>query len=260
MPELVVIRMGSKGPAVEDWQFFLRGRQLYMDEVDGKFGDNTLTATISFQRANGIEPDGVVGNISYGAAMLLGFGAAQDPLEEKFTAAWPAKPNFNPLLGDQKKFEVFGKFSYVHSPLPGDPEHIQIQGDWQKLNIIKVSVPQLQRIAGGQHLWFHKATANQVQKLWREWEEAGLLHLPLTWGGTFNPRFIRGSRTTLSNHAFGTAFDINMSWNGLGAVPALTGQKGAVRELVEIAHQNGFYWGGHFTRKDGMHFEIALLK
>ena len=35
--------------------------------------------------------------------------------------------------------------------------------------------------------------------------------------------------------------------------------KGCVRELVPIAHDHGFYWGGHFTRQDGMHFELARL-
>jgi len=39
----------------------------------------------------------------------------------------------------------------------------------------------------------------------------------------------------------------------------LVGQKGCVRELVPIAHENGFYWGGHFSRLDGMHFEIAKI-
>lgn len=33
---------------------------------------------------------------------------------------------------------------------------------------------------------------------------------------------------------------------------------GCVFELVPLAHQFGFYWGGHFkTRRDGMHFEVA---
>jgi predicted lactoylglutathione lyase len=45
----------------------------------------------------------------------------------------------------------------------------------------------------------------------------------------------------------------------LGCVPALVGKDGSVRKLVEIAHQNGFFWGGHFTRLDGMHWEIAKL-
>ena len=56
-----------------------------------------------------------------------------------------------------------------------------------------------------------------------------------------------------------TAFDINYAWNRLGALPALRGEKGSVRELVAIAHQHGFYWGGHFSRRDGMHFEVARV-
>ena len=70
---------------------------------------------------------------------------------------------------------------------------------------------------------------------------------------------VRGSRQTLSNHAFGSAFDINAAWNGLGVIPPLVGQKGSVRELVALANENGFYWGGHFPRRDGMHFEIAKI-
>jgi hypothetical protein len=74
-------------------------------------------------------------------------------------------------------------------------------------------------------------------------------------------RFVRGraAQGILSNHAFGSAFDINYDWNKLGAVPALAGQKGSVRELVSIAQENGFYWGGHFERLDGMHFEVAKI-
>jgi hypothetical protein len=45
----------------------------------------------------------------------------------------------------------------------------------------------------------------------------------------------------------------------LNKTPAMIGEKGCVRELVPIANECGFYWGGHFTRKDGMHFEIAKI-
>jgi hypothetical protein len=35
---------------------------------------------------------------------------------------------------------------------------------------------------------------------------------------------------------------------------------GSVFNLVSIAHDHGFYWGGLFTkRRDGMHFEVAEL-
>ena len=64
----------------------------------------------------------------------------------------------------------------------------------------------------------------------------------LTFDGAYAPRFIRCSNKTLSNHAFGTAFDINADKNPLGAQPALAGRKGCVFELVPTAHQFGFYW------------------
>ena len=73
-------------------------------------------------------------------------------------------------------------------------------------------------------------------------------------------RRVRGSATKLSNHAFGAALDINYAWNKLGHIPALIGSRGSLRELVPIANQLGFYWGGHYAgRKDGMHFEVAKI-
>ena len=103
--------------------------------------------------------------------------------------------------------------------------------------------------------------AVQLQQLWSAWESEGLLNRIKTWDGSFVARFVRGSRTNLSNHSFGSAFDINEGTNAIGTTPALVGQIGCVRELVQIANANGFYWGGHYdSRKDGMHFEIAQLK
>jgi hypothetical protein len=104
--------------------------------------------------------------------------------------------------------------------------------------------------------------------LWQAWERAGLLDRILSFQGGFVPRFVRNTAgrnpRPLSNHAWGTAFDINAPQNRLGVEPALLGQTGCVRELVEIANQHGFFWGGHYRNrrdgsigKDGMHFEIA---
>ncbi|WP_203423108.1 M15 family metallopeptidase [Sinorhizobium sp. BG8] len=107
---------------------------------------------------------------------------------------------------------------------------------------------------------FHRAAERQLTALWLEWESSGLLDRILTYDGAYVPRFQRKSKTKLSNHAFGTAFDINAAFNPLGAEPALMGQKGCIRELVSIANKHGFYWGGHFlVREDGMHFEVAKL-
>ena len=137
--------------------------------------------------------------------------------------------------------------------------------DWKEKNIIEINIPQLVGIdhwgrpKKDGNILFHRIAAKQMKDLWADWEKLDLLQYVKTWTGTYSPRFIRGSKTKLSNHAFGSAFDINVKWNGLAKRPALKGQYGSVRELVTTAHKHGFYWGGHFSRKDGMHFELTAI-
>ncbi len=256
---LPVIRINSNGDAVTAWQYFLIGQGLYQGEADGDFGEKTLEASKAFQLKHGIQPDGIIGNKSYGVAMQLGFTGTIDIDENKASINWPKKPNFSPLTSNEERANIFGRYSYIHKPVPGNKENIKITDDWEEKNIITVKIPQLIPIKGSDKVRFHKLAAPQLTTLWSEWESAGLIHLVLTWEGSFVPRFIRGSKIILSNHAFGSAFDINYNWNQLGAIPAIVGQKGSVRELVSIANKNGFYWGGHFSRLDGMHFEIAKI-
>jgi hypothetical protein len=259
MEPLKLIRINSSGPLVTSWQFFLLGQGLYEGSADGIFDEEVKEATIEFQRHHGLQPDGVVGNKTFGQAMILGFQGAIDTRTDKSGPDWPSPPNFKPLVGNEERQKVFGKFKFIHAPLPKNPENIRIIDDWESKNIVTVSIPQLVPIKGSDKVRFHKLGAQQMVKLWSDWEKAGLMPLVLTWAGSFVPRFVRGSRKNLSNHSFGSAFDINVAWNLLGVMPALVGQKGSVRELVPIANDNGFYWGGHFTRLDGMHFEIARI-
>lgn len=259
MEPLKLIKINSTGSAVTNWQFFLIGKDLYHGIADGTFTEEVKDATIEFQKKHNLQPDGVVGNITYGVAMQLGFEGIIDDRTDKSGVNFPPKPAFPPLVNNEERMKIFGKFAFVSAPLPDNKENIRITDNWEKENIKLIHIPQLINVKGNDRVQFHQLAANQMINLWKEWEEAGLISLVLTWGGSFVPRFIRGSRTTLSNHAFGSAFDINVAWNLLGTIPALVGQKGSVRELVQIAHQNGFYWGGHFSRQDGMHFEIAKI-
>lgn len=254
-----LLKLGSTGNDVRKWQYFLMGQQLLPGIITGTFDEVTLAATQQFQKAYHLNPDGKVGNYTIGQAMLLGFGVVMDEEGDITSDAYPPKPKFPPLTTNAERQNIFGLLQYKSDPLPDNPEHIKITNGWEKENIIKVSVKQLKAIKGSDMVYFHKKGAKQLIKLFNDWEKNKLLHHLLTWDGAYNPRFIRGSRKVLSNHSFGTAFDINYPWNKLGTVPALVGQKGCVRTLVEIAHDNGFYWGGHFTRRDGMHFEIAKL-
>ena len=54
------IRYGSRGPYVEAAQLAL-GRAGYGVAADGVFGPATSSAVLGFQRSNGLEADGIVG-------------------------------------------------------------------------------------------------------------------------------------------------------------------------------------------------------
>jgi len=255
-----VLKLGDSGNDVRDWQLFLIGQGFFQGAVTNKFDEATKTSSIAFQNAHGLQPDGIVGNKTIGAAMMIGFNVLTDDRKNKAGANFPSRPSFPPLVGTAARQRIFGKFDFRHKPVPNNFENIEILGTWVRDNIVTVDIPQLKAVKGSSAVSFHKLAAPQLRKLWSDWEKAGLMHLVLIWGGSFVPRFVRGSTKTLSNHAFGSAFDINMEWNRLNMLPALVGQKGSVRELVPIANENGFFWGGHFNdRLDGMHFEIAKI-
>lgn len=134
--------------------------------------------------------------------------------------------------------------------------------DWAAQNVASVTIPLLIGKEGAPkegRVRFHKAVTHQLLGAFDEIEARGLGHLVKTWGGSFVPRMIRGSSKTPSNHSFATAIDINAAWNGLGRTPAPRGATGSVIDLVPIFQKWGFRWGGHFKRRDGMHFEIAQI-
>ncbi|WP_298490617.1 M15 family metallopeptidase [uncultured Chloroflexus sp.] len=177
---------------------------------------------------------------------------------------WPPMPDFN-ILTDRngQRERILGKIEWVRKS--GDD--ITITNDWAAQNLIEVSIPQLARFrnTNGGQIKFHRLAADQLRRLWQAWEDAGLLHLVLTFDGAWWPRTIRNNPTTLSNHAYGTAFDINAQWNAFYKPAALVGDRGSVRELVPIANALGFFWGGHWNydgrgASDGMHFEWAVAR
>jgi hypothetical protein len=80
---------------------------------------------------------------------------------------------------------------------------------------------------------------------------ASAIH-PQQYGGCFVPRFIAGT-TTLSNHAFGLAFDLNVPENQRGTAGQIN------RQVVAIFEKWGFTWGGTWHYTDPMHFELNRL-
>jgi hypothetical protein len=255
-----------KSPLVKQWQFFLIGQSIPLEGgADGIFGSKTREATELFQRNNAVPVTGKVDNTTMAAALARGFVVVEE------ADSFPPKPDFSPLSGNSARRALFGAFEFEPRPTPGNPERIEILGDWIDENIVSVNVPQLRgvgvptgngTVASQGNVRFHSRAVNQLLALWSAWENEGLLGRVLTWGGAFEPRFVRGKATdkSLSVHAFGGAFDINMAFNPLGAEPARLDTRGSVRELVTLANRHGFFWGGHFNKRlDGMHFEVARL-
>ena len=257
-----ILRKGSTGVVVEKWQAFLRG--LSHDNsilISGIFESVTEKETKAFQRRKNLTQDGVVGPKTLSVALQCGFNLMEDPLQYDTGPNWPAPPVDGPLsYGDREK--MFGKISYIATPTFNNPESITITNSWIS-NLSQVRIPQLTGVPGVSStstICLHVDVAPQIIRLFQAWHDKGLMYLVLSWGGSWVPRFIRGSRTVLSNHSWGTAFDINVEWNNLGTVPALKGEIGSVRELVEIAYDHGMYWGGWFPkRSDGMHFEAYKI-
>lgn len=82
---------------------------------------------------------------------------------------------------------------------------------------------------------------------------------PLIWPGNWGyaERPIRGSSTTLSNHASGTAIDLNAPQHPLGRRDTFTpAQVRSIREILGFC-AGVVRWGGDYSgRPDEMHFEV----
>lgn len=161
-------------------------------------------------------------------------------------------------LTNAQRCAKFGRPRYRAAPTAGNPEGIVLLGDWERQNIVTVDVPQLIRLQRPR-VRLHRLAAESFVALWAAWERGCLIGDIHRWNGSFYPRFKRGRAgggiQSLSNHTWGTAFDIDAHKYPLGQhVPAMA----PVRRLVPIAEEYGWFWGGNFhSRPDGMHWEYV---
>lgn len=256
-----ILREGLSGEDVRIWQLFLASQGISVGAADGIFGPNSSRATREFQKRHLLIADGIVGAQSLRKAMELGFDPTEWPGEDVPTndPYFPRRPTHLGALTIPKAESLYGAFKWRKAATADEKRAIRILDGWDDRNIVTAEIPQLARIAKptSTRREMHRLAVVKMQKLWDAWEKAGLLKYVLKFDGLYNPRVIGGT-STLSNHAFGAAFDINEPWNEWGGQPAPVGQKGSVRLLVPIANSLGFYWGGHYQgKKDGMHFELV---
>ena len=251
--QLQILKRGMKGPLVGLWQEFLHGEGLYKHRIDRDFGGKTDTATKKYERGEALPPDGIVDDILWASAISRGLVVVG--------SRWllPNKPKFKPLSVSMKH-KRFGVIKSKAAPTARNREAIKITNNWQAENLARVKVPQLIAVDGAPRsgrIFVHKKAVEPVKTLFQLWEKRGLLKHVRSWAGSWVPRYVRRAPGILSSHAWGTAFDINAAWNGLGRSPAAADRTGTVIPLVKAANECGFWWGGHWKRPDGMHFELV---
>ena len=140
--------------------------------------------------------------------------------------------------------DAVGTFRYT--PIGGG--RIAPAPEWVRDHIVTEAVPILGRVTCNRYMM------PQLKAAFAEIVKVGLASTinPDQYAGCYYPRFIAGS-TTLSNHSFGTALDLNMLGNQRGTVGEMD------RGVVAIFKKWGFAWGGDWSYTDPMHFELSRI-
>jgi hypothetical protein len=117
---------------------------------------------------------------------------------------------------------------------------------WVASHIVTDTVPILGNVT------CNKMLMPQLKAALAEVQSRGLAATIHSTAGCYYPRFIAGT-SSLSNHAFGLAIDINAPENGRGTAGQMD------RTVVQIFEKWGFTWGGVWHYTDPMHFEMNKI-
>lgn len=222
------LKNGSSGSEVEALQSHLRELGFYGGKIDGAFGPITERGVLLFQKAQGLKQDGIVGPKTWAALELK-----ETPINDSRA---PKRPR---------------NYAEVKS-IFGDP----LTAGWSSANLAFCEVaPTLKAFpitkgSTARGFYCHKLLVSAFQKVFEEIVLSGLTDEIKTFDGCFNIRKIRGSNTNMSLHSWAIAIDINYKGNELG-----NQKPGMDPRVIALFKKNGFYWGGNFKRRDGMHFE-----
>ena len=129
-------------------------------------------------------------------------------------------------------------------PASADPEEIaiirkRVPGTDLKLGVARPVAPLLIAFAADFHRLIEPLDEGQLDD----------------WGYCY--RKVRGSQAVISNHASGTAIDLNATKHPLGKEGTFSQDQ--IKIIRRLCRKYGLKWGGDYRyRKDEMHVEIAL--
>ena len=131
----------------------------------------------------------------------------------------------------------------------GDPETTHDEGTYMTMWDVPA---ELEIGVIPKKLYCNRVMIGPLSKAFQNLVSRGLVSELKTFDGCFNIRKKRGLNSQ-SLHSWGIAIDVNAFENQLNQVPKLT------PAFVKCFTDAGFDWGGLFSRKDGMHFQLSSI-
>jgi hypothetical protein len=143
----------------------------------------------------------------------------------------------------------------------GDPNLLETQNKYFELWVVSSDIQDafnhvrfsaIGTIGFPKKIFINKDFKPVLEKALRNLIDRDLTKELKTWDGVF---MIRSKRalTSLSLHSWAIAVDVNQAENQLNQVPKLS------LEFVKCFTDVGCDWGGTWTRKDGMHFQLSKI-
>lgn len=230
-----IIKKGSFGEKVKQWQNFLLSAGYDIPFIDGAFGPATERETIKFQTTNGLKADGIVGSRTWSFVTTI---SQNTPLSSR----WP-KQDYNSMVNF---YGPVGQ-NQISLDLP-----YTLKLAWDSSVIVRKMTCH-QKVASSLYTIFEKTLQSYGE------EELRKLHLDI-FGGCLNVRKMRGSSTAWSIHSWGAAIDLDPNNNQLrwGKDRATFGKK-EYEEFWKIVESEGWVSLGRVRNFDWMHMQAATL-
>jgi hypothetical protein len=248
----VTVSEGDSGPLVVLAKELIEQRGESVSDGD-VFQNLDVVSLMSIQLAAGLPVTGQFDDATWqlvsSRLIIDGDHYISDKVSDNLDIAVPKN------LSVKEITQMFGSFKHVYTGSGPLKRGIKIVDGWDIRNITTF-IPTHPGDLPFKSMRVHKLLVPQLTALFDEWYNDGLYKYILSYAGAFYPRRIDAARKKLSNHSWGTAFDINSEYNRRGQRPAPKGEKGSVYNLVPAAVKHGFTWGGVWVNNpDGMHFE-----
>lgn len=229
-----ILKKGSFGDEVKQWQLFLQSAGYKVPYVDGAFGPITERETLKFQAKNGLKPDGIVGPKT---RQFINTVSQNTPLSER----WPKQDyksmvNFyGPVGENQTQLEVPYKLKLAWSP---------------STTLTKVTCHQ--KVARSLYTIFENTLKTYGEK------EIQKLRLDI-FGGILNVRKMRGG-SSWSIHSWGAAMDLDPDNNQLKwGKDKASFAKPVYNDFWKIVEAEGWISLLKERNMDAMHIQAARL-